>query len=55
MMTPAEIAAKLAALLNSRAGCDAGFEQAEVLEDVQGAVIGVTVGGDDAFIEVQPA
>lgn len=54
-MTPQEIAAKLAAFMNSPAGSDAGFDRAEVLDDVPGAVIGVEVDGDDVFVEVQSA
>lgn len=54
-MTPREIAEKLAELLNSPGGQTRGFERAEVLEDVDGAVIGVEIAGLDVFVEVQSA
>lgn len=52
-MTPDEFAAKLLALLRSDAARDLGFE-ADPIED-QPNVIGVEVGADLFFVEVQPA
>lgn len=53
-MTPDEVATKLAKLLNSPAGRDAGFTQADPIEGTP-HVLGVEVDDELVFIEVQPA
>ena len=54
-MNPPEVAAKLAALLQSPAGWDAGFRSVEVVDGPGGTTVGVEVDGELLFVEVQAA